>query len=168
MSFRCFLEQPKTEHLSHHASEFTGDPENYKVLVIYACDLLSRTDTRFHISGFGDENWKVDVKYDLSLFMEQFPYLMRALASGNGYEMSLYSQGLERQLTFSPKLDEVEIRCASGTSWSPDPDREFLATLALKEMFTKLGTDFVRALETVDRKLAEMEPLNRWLVGDFH
>jgi hypothetical protein len=125
---------------------------------------LSSSDLRVHIGGFGETEWYFNISYDLAAFMESFPDLMRALASGRQFELDLYPQGLERTLVFRPGPRETEILCVSRTSWKPDPDHEFISSQALEHMLVNLGTDFVRALEAVDEHLSKhrtLRPLER-------
>lgn len=179
MVFRCYLDIPANgltvdrDETAPEALEAYGaavspaDLADYFVLCVHACYLLSHTDLRVHVGGFGDAEWHFNVSYDFSAFMESFPDLMRALASGHRFELDLYPQGIERTLDFRPGREETEIRCVSRTAWKPDPDREIMSSRALMDMLVKLGIDFVRALETVDEHLSGMDPFARWKEGDF-
>ncbi len=55
---------------------------DYESLVMDTCALLARTDCRFHISGFGQSPWPVDIAYALSSVMEQLPAAVEALGEG--------------------------------------------------------------------------------------
>lgn len=139
--------------------DFADEPDSYESLVIRACSMLSATDARFHLGGFGSDDWHMDIGYDFSIFIEQLPDLMEALVSHSEFELSLYSQGIERALTFSQHADLVRIRCISGTSWQPNPEVETMTPSDLNAMLFKLGRDFIAALETVDSARAIAETL---------
>lgn len=177
MAFYFYLEIPASgltaDEITPEALEAHGtavsppDLEDYFALCVRACHLLSNTDLRVHIGGFGEAEWYFDIGYDFSAFMESFPALIRALASGDQFELDLYPQGLERTLVFRPGPGETEIRCVSRTSWTPDPDHELMPSHALEDMLVTLGTDFARALEMVDERLSNMEPFASWKERDF-
>lgn len=100
------------------------DEKDYCILALVACGVLDGTDAAFRIGGFGRDDWAFDVGYDMSAFVEALPHLINALRSGREVELDLYSQGVERTLTFSPDGDRVPIRCVSRTSWVPQPEVE--------------------------------------------
>jgi hypothetical protein len=169
VAFRCFLDVPKNVLAPDEPLDPSVDLDSYETLVMYACELLSRTDARFHLGGFGSEDWNLDIRYDFSIFMEQFPELMHALASRSEFQLDLYSQGIERVLIFHPHDDSVQIRCISGTSsWTPFPDIEIIRSSDLRRMLSDVGTDFAEALRSIDERIGGMEPFNRWLQGNFH
>lgn len=167
MVFRCSLERPRHTSAPDRAVEPPEDLGDYDVLVMHACDLLSRTDARFHIGGFGSDDWHLDIRYDLSVFMEQLPDLAQAIAERSEHELNLYSQGVERSLIFHPGADSVQIRCISGTSWVPEPDVEVISFPDLTSMLTRLAVDFVESLKIVDARLAGVNPFDRWAGGRF-
>lgn len=168
MTFRCFLDLPKNVTALDGLPLPADDLDTYEILVMYACDLLSRTDARFHLGGFGSEDWNLDIRYDFSIFMEQFPGLMHALASREEFQLDLYSQGVERVLIFYPYDDSVRIRCISGTSsWTPDPEVEFIRLADLERMLANLAENFVEALRSIDERIAGMEPFSQWSQGNF-
>jgi hypothetical protein len=135
---------------------------------MHACDLLSRTDASFHLGGFGSDDWNLNLKTDFSIFMEQFPDLMRSLDAAGEFQLDLYSQNVERVLIFRPDGTALRIRCVSGTpSFVPDPAEEILPFPAGRQMLARLGLDFVAAIRIVDPRLAASGPFPQWLQGDF-
>jgi hypothetical protein len=143
------------------------DPEDYEYLIMRACGVLDGTDAAFHIGGFGTDDWAFSVGYDMSAFMEEFPYLVDALRLGEETEIDLYPQGVERSLTFSPAGDQVAVRCVSRTSWTPRPDVEVCAADELLTMCTDLARAFSTALATVSPLLAQLAPFDRWQRGEI-
>lgn len=140
--------------------------DGYETLVMKACDALSDAGIgRFHIGGFGSDEWPLDVAYDLSAFMEQFPSLLAGVRERREVEVDLYSQGIERTLVFRPSGDLVVIHCQSRTSWIPNPERESIARGELVEMLSKMAEDFARGLRSIDSKLSKVAPFERWLEG---
>lgn len=136
--------------------------DDYESLTMDACQLLSVTDARFAVAGFGQEEWPVNVSYDLSSVVEQLPEAINSLKSGRCAEIDFYGQGIERRLTFVPMGDVTEIRCTSGTSWRPDPDVEVLSRTAALELLTRLASDFGAALRRAAPELAMRTPFANW------
>src|SRR5688572_15261168 len=124
MVFRCGLDRSVFSPSSAGSDVVSDDLDNYEVTVMNACEILADTGLRFLFRGFGREDWKLDVRYDLSVFMEQLPEMLSAVTRAERYEFYFYSQGVEQNFVFSPIGEKVEIRCASGTSWVPDPELE--------------------------------------------
>lgn len=147
------------------ASLESGD--DYETLVMEACGALSDAGgSRFHIGGFGNDDWPLDVGYDLSAFMEQFPLLMASVRERREVEVDLYSQGIERTLTFRPSEDLVVIHCESRTSWVPNPKCESVAQSDLVAMLSKLAKDFAQGLKVIKFNGSEAAPFDRWLEGE--
>ncbi|MEW2418197.1 hypothetical protein AB0953_31515 [Streptomyces sp. NPDC046866] len=136
--------------------------DDYESLAMDACQLLSETDARFLVSGFGQEEWPVTLSYDLSSVIEQLPEAITRLRAGRSAEIDLYGQGIERCLTFEPRGDATEIRCVSGTAWRPDPDVEVLSRTAALELLTGLAADFGTALRKAAPELAARTPFANW------
>ncbi|MCK7621694.1 hypothetical protein MUU72_00860 [Streptomyces sp. RS10V-4] len=141
--------------------------DDYETLVMEACSVLSDAGgSTFHIGGFGSDEWPLDVAYDLSAFMEQLPSLLVGVRDRREVEVDLYSQGIERTLTFRPSGDLVVIHCDSRTKWVPSPERESVARSELVAMLSKLAEDFARGLKAINSELSEVAPFERWLEGE--
>lgn len=141
--------------------------DDYETLVMEACSALSDAGgSRFHIGGFGSDEWPLDVAYDLSAFMEQLPSLLAGVRDRREVEVDLYSQGIERTLIFRPSGDLVMIHCESRTNWVPNPERESIAQSELVAMLSKLAEYFARGLQAINSELSEVAPFERWLEGE--
>lgn len=141
--------------------------DDYETLVMEACSALSDAGgSRFHIGGFGSDEWPLDVGYDLSAFMEQFPSLLASVRERREVEVDLYSQGIERTLTFRPSEDLVMIHCESRTNWVPNPECERIAQSELVAMLSKLAEDFARGLKAIKFDLSVAAPFERLLEGE--
>lgn len=168
MAFRCSLDRPQNISDTAGAEIPADELDSYEALIIYVCSLLAGTDAKFHIGGFGSDDWNLDISYDFSIFMEQYPDLMQAMKSREEFQLELYSQGVERVLIFTPHHDVMQIRCISGTSsFVPDPDTENMPLPDFETMLTKLGRDFLESVRAISPPLAEMQPFPHWLQGDF-
>ncbi|WP_433168857.1 hypothetical protein [Kribbella sp. CA-247076] len=142
--------------------------DDYQTLVVEACSALADAGGgKFHIGGFGSDEWPLDVAYDLSAFMEQFPLLLASVREGREVEVDLYSQGIERTLTFRPSGDLVTIHCESRTDWVPNPQRESVARSELVAMLSKVAENFAGGLKAIDSELSQVPPFARWLEGEI-
>ena len=64
--------------------------DDYETLVMEACSALSDAGgSRFHIGGFGSDEWPHDFAYDLTAFMEQLPSLQPAVRDRREVEVDL-------------------------------------------------------------------------------
>ncbi|MGE6228444.1 hypothetical protein [Paenibacillus chitinolyticus] len=87
------------------------------------CDIFEISGAvAFKASGFGQKDWPVDCRTDLSTVMEQVPEILKKIEL-NQYDFILdfYEQGMERQVAFSPDKDAIKLTCSSRTHWTPDP-----------------------------------------------
>ncbi|MEU8123245.1 hypothetical protein AB0C21_31415 [Spirillospora sp. NPDC049024] len=132
------------------------------VLIMHGCNLLAEAGAQFHVGGFGQDDWNLDVNYDLPIFIEQVPPLMDALAVNEEYELWLYSQGVERVLAFCPDPEKVKIRCRSKTEWRPVPEVEVVERFAFEALLAGLVGNFLSSLQIVDPFLVQLEPFASW------
>ncbi|WP_328319725.1 hypothetical protein [Streptomyces sp. NBC_00388] len=166
MSFSVWFLPAATSDAPRFPSAGQESSDDYETLVIEACGVLSETrGAIFRISGFGCDEWPLDVAYDLSTFMEQFPGLLAAIRERREIEVDLYGQGVERALAFRPVDAGVVITCDSRTDWVPDPDFERVGHDELVAMLVKLAADFAGGLSATNCALAEVAPFASWLEG---
>lgn len=145
------------------AEDIQEDLCHYETLAMYGCHLLSQTDCTFHMSGFGDDNWPLDVGYDMSTVIESLPEVLGFVRSHTSGELNMYSQGVERTLKFSSENDRAAIRCYSRTSWVPDPVVELMEYPELHAMFERLAMDFAASLNLIRPDVAGVQPFSTWL-----
>ncbi|MEU0002256.1 hypothetical protein ACIPM5_30615 [Streptomyces microflavus] len=149
------------------ASERLEPGSGYETLVVEACSALSGARAgEFHMGGFGCDEWPVDVAYDLSAFMEQLPPLLEGIRKSREVDVDLYSQGVERKLSFCPSGDLVVIHCESRTNWIPNPVRESIDRGELIAMLSKLAIGFAVGLRAINSELSEVAPFEAWLKGE--
>jgi hypothetical protein len=161
--FGCHLTRPTSPPPVLDDNAFQDAGVHYESLVMLACEQLHETDCRFHMSGFGDPDWRVDVWYDLSVVVEQLPDLLDGIRARRRAEVDIYSQGVERMLTFRPVGAGWEIRCLSRTDWVPEPAVEIVGTTRLAGMFSRLAADFAGSLDVIGSPVARVAPFAGWL-----
>lgn len=138
---------------------------DYEPLVMQLCEILADTDCRFVIAGFGCDDWRADVAYDLSVVVEQLPSLLAGIRLRVEVELDLYSQGIERSLQFTPQEEDVMIQCHSRTSWIPSPSTEGMGFADLELMLIKLAVDFAASLELAGIEVEAVSPFGSWIGG---
>ncbi|WP_208031546.1 hypothetical protein [Streptomyces cyanogenus] len=136
--------------------------EDYESLVMDACELLAETDCRFHVSGFGQDAWPVDISYDLSSVIEQLPQARTALGRKERALIDFYGQGVERVISFHPVGEQVTMTCTTRTDWIPDPATETASLPDVEDMLAALAHDFRRALDRACPDIAAREPFAQW------
>lgn len=164
MTFTCSLTTPRIIVPPEEGVAISG-AHDFRSLVMHACALLSKTDCQFHVGGFGQDDWPVDVGYDLPTVIEQLPDLIADIRARAEAELDFYGQGVERKLVFAPGDDMMEIRCYSGTSWNPNPEIERTSFTDIELMFMKLADDFVASLELVDPRMTGLSPFATWRIS---
>ena len=141
------------------------DTDDFTSLVISACEMLGATDCRFHMGGFGQDDWNLDVRYDMSSVVEQVPDVLAGLRAGVDAELDLYPQGVERSITFHVDGERIIANCISRTSWVPLTQVEQLARSYVVSAFEGFASSFARAVFVVSPELAITPPLDRWRDG---
>ena len=160
MAFTCHLTRPTMASAAAFDDDaFREAGTDYESLVMIACGQLHETDCRFHMSGFGHDDWWMDVQYDMSVFVEQLPDLLAAISARRRAVVDLYSQGLERSLTFLPVGGGWEVHCRSRTGWVPSPAVEVVAV----DVFSRLAVDFAESLVVIGSLVARVAPFAGWL-----
>ena len=140
---------------------------DYASTVMGLCDVLALAGARFHVAGFGLDDWRLDVSYDLSAVVEQLPGFIRSLMFGAPTQLDFYSQGIERTLEFQPAGEKCRITCISRTSWVPSPQRIEMKTHDVIAMCQELAKDFASAVAIAAPSLARLEPFDSWRTGEY-
>jgi hypothetical protein len=158
-SFNIVLVAPST---AEPAAEGPSDLD-YESIVMELCSRLAETDCVFSMAGFGQEQWPVDIRYDLSTLIEQLPELLSALRSNGSVEVDLYGQGVERTLSFVVVGDRVTATCASRTGWIPNPDVEEIDLAELLAMIESVAFEFAKFMRMVWPQCAKAAPFVDWV-----
>ncbi|MEO7716648.1 MAG: hypothetical protein ABIY70_10620 [Capsulimonas sp.] len=123
----------------------------------------------FRVSGFGDDDWGVDVWIDLCTIVEQLSDVTDWLLSGasdTSCDLDFYEQGVERYLTLC-WVDEakISITCVNRSSyhrtWRPDPETESLEYAVFRFMLARLAADFIGAADLAGPDVLLLHPIYR-------
>lgn len=153
-----------------HFSQLDREPnydyqyDNVVSILMDLCDVLEETGIfQFHVSGFGQERWPVDVRTDLSTILEQLPPILHSIACANyPFELDFYEQGIERLLFFEKADSLIKVTCYSGTLWKPTPPAFLMKESDIVSQLYNLRDSFIEAVKIVCPKLATSELFARW------
>jgi len=129
----------------------------------YICVAFAETKViYFKVSGFGQQDWSVDVATDLATIMENLPQIIYAF-SNEQYPCNLnfYEQGIERYLTFE-KEDFLKVTCQSLNSWIPSPDCIYLSEKTILSQLVELNSVFIQLAKIVCPHLSKSELFVNW------
>ncbi|WP_157522019.1 hypothetical protein [Mitsuaria sp. 7] len=134
--------------LCFDARGYRDDEDDVRSMLMDVCGALDPR-SKFRVSGFGQERWPVDVSCDLGIFLEQLPYALRRLQTGQAAQIDLYEQGVERSIEWVPDGTVCVATCRSWTDWKPEPSVE---TVAMRDVIEMMST----ALETFLSTMSQM------------
>lgn len=164
MSFGFRLSCPSAGTVSSLAEGELEDRSDYEYLSMMGCRVLSGQGCTFHISGFGSDDWRFDVEYDMSTLVEQIPKFVEGLAVSGNAEIDFYSQGVERSVSAERADGELLLRCHSRTSWKPQPATERISVLKMEVMIAEFMSEFSLSLKRAGSEIADLEPFSRWRI----
>lgn len=139
--------------------------DDIRSLLSDACEILEESQAlAFHVEGFGQSDWPVDVSIDLLTIIEQLPALFSWLDSEDAgeFQLDFYEQGMERSLIFKRMNTDVQVTCISGTKWPPVPEDEGIGLPHLDYMFGELVRTFVRSVKRICPDVAGHEWFQAW------
>jgi hypothetical protein len=121
--------------------------------------------SEFRVSGFGQNQWPVDVTTDLPIFLEELPSVIRAVQRSMPAEIDFCEQGAERSIRLTPASDSYFAECVSMTTWQPDPRIEKISCKELEEMLLTSKDTFMKALSGMAPELAAHPWIRNWAEG---
>jgi hypothetical protein len=126
------------------------EPEDLASIIAAVCTALADADTaRFKVSGFGDDAWPVDVRFDLAVIVPQLPKAIAAVRQNRDAELDFFAQGVERIVRFSPRNTSYLATCRSRIGWEPRPASLILRSNELLALLQGLARDFIAAVQQI-------------------
>lgn len=142
---------------------YNEEMDDVTTLFTDICEALAEAEIAwFRVSGFGQDLWKVDVRTDLPVLLEQLPEAIAAAAAGSSFILDFYEQGIERRLVFIPNGNEFVVRCESDTDWRPDPEEEKIKAATVQEMLLAIRDRFLGVVRTTAPALYKHTWLDDW------
>lgn len=145
------LEELKPDVENDALREYDDENDDIRSVFCDICDVLEfNPNIKFNVSGFGQEEWPVDVGTDLLTAVEELGEIVQLISHGNfDFEFYLYEQGVERKVIFKGKDDSVQLRCESYGQWQPEYENLFMEKEAVKKIFYDLKFSFCSVAEQV-------------------
>lgn len=132
-----------------------------------ACELIADAGVaEFRLRCCGEQPWPVDVRTDLSVFLEQLPELLQALHEGSPcFRLQMYEQGIETVLVFTRTGGLLQVRCepllpGGENRWGAH--EESLEVRMLVHSVAGVLTTFVQCCERVCPQLFMRAELTDW------
>lgn len=132
------------------AQSYDEQVADVNTMLIDLCHSFAESDNlTFLVSGFGQPTWPVEVRPDLSVFLEQLPQLIMAIDQETPeFVLDFYEQGLERRLYFCRAAGSTfQVRVESDTDWQPNPREETIAANELRNMLSGVRDVFARTVQ---------------------
>lgn len=137
--------------------------DDLQEFAIVLCGLLDDAGVTFSAGGFGDDNWPVDVRFDLSSILPQLPQALDSVRSGADSELDFFEQGIQRAVAISYLGDQAVLTCRSYfTDWKPDPAVETTDWASFGAMVENFAADVAEAAAIAAPELVDAEPLASW------
>ena len=131
-----------------------------------ACDMLSDSGgTQFEMQ-IGSSAWPVDVRTDLSVFLEQLVPLLHFLDSGDGiFKISMYEQGIEANIVINTSQGLANVHCEPlmpGAKIRFDTSTESVTRSALIRNATQVRDVFLEGCRRICPKLISLPSFIEW------
>ena len=138
--------------------------DDINVVIQELCEIFEEKDiVKFRVSGFGQDNWPVDIVVDLVTIIQQIPEIINSICSGcYPFQLDFYEQGIERRLEFEKYDDFIKITCYSGTSWTPNPRSIYLTEKDILFQFLNFKESFLQAATRVYPQLSGSNLFSVW------
>ena len=141
-------------------------PEDELVHALTAqCRALAETGRiQFHVGGFGDPRWRVDVRTDLAVALEQLPAVVAGLRQeGRSFQLNFFEQGIECYLKGTRRDGVVTFECTTTRmNWTPDPSIESMPLAEAQRIFRELADSFCKAVDVVCPWLSNANAFHQW------
>lgn len=140
-----------TESSSLNLFHYDEDLDNHISVLSDICVILEQSGVvKFLVSGFGQRPWPVDVRTDLAILLEQLPELAKFVNSQqlDVCNICFYEQGIERDLRFTMRGQNVDILCSSRSNWRPYPSIETISLDKLRAMIAKFVETMFEAIKS--------------------
>lgn len=161
----------KRNDLHDNSFEITAD-KTYDIelddatsVIFDICDCFYKQGIKFKISGFGDDNWPADCRFDLPSIIEDLCHRIINKINYNDYnfELQFEEQGLQRNISVKDKGDNVILKCQSHTDWIPNPASIEMTKEEFKSIVAKLYNGFVVNAKEQCPVLVVNPLVNEWM-----
>jgi hypothetical protein len=137
--------------------------DNINSLLADLCDRLEDLNVlEFSVGGFGQANWRVDIRYDLLSFLEQIADVLEAISKKRRVDLSFPEQGMQRIIHIVPLNGSCKLSCSSFGNWTPSGELIEIESLELIQSFVSVTKTFFLASETYCPVLSRHDWFLEW------
>ena len=145
------------------------DTSHINSFLIQTCSTIDEECTaQFHISGFGETQWPVNVYPDLCILFEQLPYFLPWLIAGKEeiFDLKFYEQGFEKMFRFARDGENINVKCFP---YGPKPLQPHMAIIemttsaALTEQMLQVTQAYLQILGSHLETPAVLAMTRKWL-----
>ncbi|MCC6338015.1 MAG: hypothetical protein IT380_28985 [Myxococcales bacterium] len=128
--------------------EYEEPDDDYRVLLVDACEVLARDPRAAFRVKFCGEQWRTDLGTDLAVLLEQIPAIAPLPSS---FTMSFFEQTLERELHFEPHgHGSYRVSCTTWSrTWRAPTGTAIVARDVVAAMLETVVSRFVEAARVV-------------------
>lgn len=146
-------------------SEYDNELDDGRSVISDICEVFADTEKMiFSVSGFGDENWFVDCRFDLPTIIEQLPEIISKINNRDfNFKLDFYEQGIEREIYFINDEEVVNLECFSRNDWVPEPSKIEMRKENVSTMLIKFHKDFLLYSEVLCNGLANHHLFKEWM-----
>jgi len=145
--------------------EYDSELDDGRSVISDICEIFADTKKMiFAVSGFGDDNWPVDCRFDLPAIIEQIPEIISKINNRDfNFKLDFYEQGIEREINFIDDGEIVNLECISRNDWVPEPSKIEMRKENVSAMFRKFHKDFLLYSAVLCNGLANHHLLKEWM-----
>lgn len=145
-------------------NEYDNELDDGRSVISDICEVFADTEKMiFSVSGFGDENWPVDCRFDLPVIIEQLPEIVSKINNKDfNFKLDFYEQGIEREIIFTDAEEEVNLECISRNAGVSEPSKIEMKKENISTLFRKLYKDFLLFSVVLCNNLANHRLFKEW------
>lgn len=145
--------------------KYYSDIDDETSVILDICDIFYESKiVKFIVSGFGEEEWPVDCKYDLPGIIEVIPGILRNMEKGNyNFILDFFEQGIERKVIFNECDGVVIASCLSRTKWKAIPSVLKIEKTELNRVLKTFYKNFILYASIMCNDFIKNPLLTEWL-----
>lgn len=127
--------------------EYNQENDDIRSILAHACDRLEEMKVlKFLVSGFGQDRWAVDVRFDLLIVLEQIESVCLLIKQGLPTKLDFPEQGLERSLNLTPADNILSITCTSFGRWKASNEVISMELHQFCQLLADIACTFLKAV----------------------
>ncbi|SFR69520.1 hypothetical protein [Anaeromicropila populeti] len=145
--------------------DYDDELDDGRSVIMDICKIMGNTEQiLFCVSGFGDDKWTVDCRFDLPIIIEQLPEIIRRINNKDfNFKLDFYEQGIEREIVFVNDVECVRLVCISRTNWIPKPNNIKMRKEEVSLIFNNLYKNFLSYSSVLCNGLANHYLFKEWM-----